>query len=63
MKSKLALWRNTEYDAQLDAEIAKVLSDDQMLAQAKLRMKNAKKAIGELERKLKSLGGVAAEVE
>ncbi len=63
IQQKIQIWLNTEYDAQLDAEIAQVLSDDQMKAAAVLRMKNAKKAIAELTRKLSALGDVAAEVE
>ena len=63
IQQKIQIWRNTEYDAQLDAEIAQVLADDQMKAQAVLRMKNAKKAITELMRKLNGLGDVTAEVE
>jgi len=63
IRQKIQIWRNTEYDAQLDAEIAQVLSDDQMLAAAVQRMKNAKKAIAELTRKLDGLERAAAEVE
>lgn len=63
IQQKIQIWRNTEYDAQLDAEVAQVLDDAQMKAAAVQRMKNAKKAVAELERKLGALGNVAAEVE
>lgn len=52
IKNKILLWENTVYDAQLDAEIDEMLGDEQGLAQAKTRMKNALKAIGLLEEKL-----------
>jgi len=72
MKNKLALWRNTEYDAQLDVEIAldiltiletaadsrnqaQVANTEQMKTQATQRMKNAKRVIAVLERKLSEL--------
>ena len=55
IQQKIQMWRNTEYDAQLDAEIAQVLDDAQMKAAAVQRMKNAKKAVAELEKKLKGI--------
>ena len=63
IQQKIQIWLNTEYDAQLDAEIAQVLDDAQMKAAAVQRMKNAKKAVAELTRKLNGLGDVATEAE
>lgn len=59
IQQKIQIWLNTEYDAQLDAEIAQVLDDDQMKATAVLRMKNAKKAVTSLKRKLSELEGIS----
>lgn len=72
IQAKIQLWLNTEYDAQLDAEIAldiltileaaadprnqaQVANTEQMKIQAVQRMKNAKRAIVVLERKLSEL--------
>jgi hypothetical protein len=54
LRNKLKLWKNTLYDAQLDARIAKVLEDERNEEQAAQRMKHAHKAIDFLSTLLKS---------
>lgn len=55
LQQKIQVWRNTGYDARLDAEVAQELGDDEMSERAKQRMKNAKRAIAMLEQKLHGL--------
>lgn len=45
---KLMLWQNTLYSEELNAKIATAIGDDQMLAQAKERMKRSLKVIDQL---------------
>lgn len=53
--NKLQLWRNTLYDAQLDAKIGETLDDAEMKKQAIERMKKSQKAIDLLEAELNKL--------
>lgn len=46
---KVQLWRNTIYDATLDAKIAKMLEDKRKVELAEKRIKDALKAIDLLE--------------
>lgn len=46
---KLSLWRNTYFDASLDATVAATLHDEQMAQAAQARMKQALQAIAALE--------------
>jgi len=55
LTQKLELWQNTLYDAQLDTEIAKMLSDEPLSEQSQARMKSALKAIELLNDKLGEL--------
>ena len=52
IRQKNAMWQNTIFDAQLDAEIAEALSDEPGLEQAKERMKKAMTAVKLMEAKL-----------
>jgi hypothetical protein len=51
------MWQNTLYDAQLDAEIAKMLGDEPLSEQSQARMKSALKAIELVNDKLGELTG------
>lgn len=55
LTKKLEMWQNTLYDAQLDAEIAKMLGDEPLGEQSQARMKAALKAIELLNDKLGEL--------
>jgi hypothetical protein len=50
--TKLELWKNTVYDAGLDAKVATVTEDDRMLQGAQKRLKSAMKAVEFLEEEL-----------
>lgn len=80
IQQKIQIWRNTQYDAQLDAEVAldilgslesqvdsgnlaQVTNTNQVLAQAKLRMKSAKRAVAVLERRLSEIGNQKKETK
>ena len=56
VEAKLTLWRNTYYDASLDAEVAKAVEDPRLLQVAEENMKRALKAISALEKRLEELG-------
>jgi len=49
---KLKIWKNTVYDAGLDAKVATVTEDDRMLQAAQKRLKSAMKAVEFLEEEL-----------
>ncbi len=49
LNSKLTLWQNTYYDAELDAKIGQDINKPQMVEQATARMKEALKVIGWVE--------------
>ena len=55
LTKKLEMWQNTLYDAQLDAEIAKMLGDSPLSEQSQTRMKAALKAIELMNDKLGEL--------
>ena len=62
LTDKLKLWKNTVYDAGIDAQVAKVTADDRMLQGAQKRLKGALKAVAFLEEELnKSQSGDAGE--
>jgi hypothetical protein len=50
INQKIATWRNTYYDASLDAMIAGDIGDDILKNQAASRMKQCLKAIEQLEK-------------
>lgn len=52
LADKLQMWRNTLYDATLDAKVAQVLKDQPALLRAAGRMKKALGAIEFLEKLL-----------
>jgi len=49
---KIALWRNTAFDAELDAKVAQALGNAEAEANAAERLKNCLKAIATLEEML-----------
>jgi hypothetical protein len=49
---KIALWRNTAFDAELDAKVARVLDNKDAETNAIERLKNCLKAIATLEEML-----------
>lgn len=55
LNSKLALWQNTYYDAELDAKIGQDIDKPQMEKQATTRMKEALKVIGWIEASITKL--------
>ena len=61
VEQKLVLYRNTLYDAELDAKIALLLKDKEEIT--KERIKQVLKAIELLETELKSLGDTDATKE
>ena len=52
IEQKLTLWRNTAFDAELDAKVAKVLGNADSEAAAAQRLKDCLKAIATLEEML-----------
>ena len=44
LEQKLQLWKNTIYDAEVDARVAQAIGDDQLLETAKRRLGQAIKA-------------------
>ena len=59
---KLKIWKNTVYDAGLDAKVATITEDDRMLQGAQKRLKGALKAVAFLEEELnKSQSGEGGE--
>ena len=55
VQNKLLVWQNTLYDAQLDAQVAKLTEDNAMLEAAQRRIKQAIQAVElmkELQEKL-----------
>lgn len=61
IQQKLTMWRNTVYDAQLDAKIAKALEDERGEQQARQRIKSALKAVELLEQMMNELARLEAE--
>jgi len=49
---KLRIWKNTVYDATLDAKVAAVTEDERLLQGAQQRLKSAMKAVEFLEEEL-----------
>ena len=56
LRQKLELWRNTCFDAELDAKVADAIGDDGLKEQGMARLKQALKAVGALEAMLKEEG-------
>jgi len=52
LQEKLTRWKNTVYDAGLDAKVAAVTEDERMLKAAQKRLKSAMKAVEFLEEEL-----------
>ena len=52
LKGKLKVWKNTVYDAGLDAKVALCTEDKRMLSSAQMRLKNALKAVEFIEEEL-----------
>lgn len=50
LANKIALWKNTIYDCQLDAGVAEAIGDDTMKKGAAERLKRALKALDVLEK-------------
>lgn len=55
LKQKVALWRNTKYDAQVDVQVADAIGDEELKKQATERIKSAIKAIDALGKLLGEL--------
>jgi tellurite resistance protein len=54
---QMELWRNTWEDGRVAALVAKALSDDAMIAEAKKQMERSLRAIAELERLVADVKG------
>lgn len=55
LQEQLQKWRNTQYAAKVDADVADVLEDEGMKAKAVARLARAVKAAGAIEKMLEEL--------
>lgn len=60
IKNQMAIWKNTYFDEQIKARVAKTLHDEQMLNAAKAQMERALKAQDELEKVIKEIETAAS---
>ena len=61
VQQRLQVWQNTVYEAHLDARVAKITEDEQLLQAAQARAKKALQAVTLLKQILEELNGSRTE--